>query len=79
MKSAVAIWLITAAIVSALIGAPRELRYCYVDATNVSKNDEVRSHLESVWGDYVREQFHGMVLKIRVGTTENTDGRVTLN
>jgi hypothetical protein len=70
---------ITIASVIAQTGTPRQFRYCYLEATNVSNYDELRSHWESVWGDYDREQFHGMALKIRVGTTENTAGRVILN
>jgi hypothetical protein len=56
-----------------------ELRHCYLEATNVSNYDELRSHWQSAWGSYDREQFHGLALKIRVGTTENVGGRVTLN
>jgi hypothetical protein len=73
-----AIWLITAASAGAQTSTLRQLRHCYIEATNVSNYDELRSHWESVWG-YDREQFHGMALKIRVGTTENIGGRVTLN
>jgi hypothetical protein len=74
-----AIWLITAASAGAQTSTPRQLRHCYIEATNVSNYDELRSHWESAWGSYDREQFHGMALKIRVGTTENIGGRVTLN
>ena len=74
-----AIWLITGANAGAQTSTPRQLRYCYIEATNVSNYDELRSHWESGWGSYDREQFHGMALKIRVGTTENVGGRITLN
>jgi hypothetical protein len=72
------VWLITAASAGAQTSIPRQLRHCYIEATNVSNYDELRSHWESGWG-YDREQFHGMALKIRVGTTENVGGGVTLN
>jgi hypothetical protein len=79
VKKGLAIWLILAASADAQITTSRPLRYCYVEATNVSNSDELRSHWESVWGSYDREHLHRMALKIRVGTTEDTGGRVTLN
>jgi hypothetical protein len=72
------IWLVAAASAGAQPSTPRQLRHCYIEATNVSNYDELRSHWESGWG-YDREQFHGMALKIRVGTTENIGGLITLN
>jgi hypothetical protein len=78
VKRTLAIWLILATSAVAQT-TPRPLRYCYIEATNVSNSDELRSHWESVWGSYDREHLHRMALKIRVGTTEDTGGRVTLN
>lgn len=80
MRLAVVIWLAAAAMAAAQPAPPpRELRHCYLEATNVSNYDELRSHWESAWGSYDREQFHGLALKIRVGTTENVGGRVRVN
>ena len=81
MRIAFVSWLAVAATVAAQqpAVAPRELRHCYLEATNVSNYDELRSRWESTWGSYDREQFHGLALKIRVGTTENVGGHVILN
>lgn len=58
---------------------PRELQHCYLDASNVSNYDELKSHWESGWGSYDREQFHRLGLKIRVGTTDRAGGNVTVD
>jgi hypothetical protein len=71
VKRALAIWLILAASADAQTTTSRPLRYCYIEATNVSNSDELRSHGESVWGSHDREHLHRMALKIRVGTTEH--------
>lgn len=58
---------------------PRELKHCYLEATNVSNYDELKSHWESGWGSYDREQFHRLALKIRVGTTDSAGGLVKVD
>ena len=81
MKVTLVTWLAVAAMAAAQQpgGAPRELRHCYVEATNVSNYDELRSHWEPAWGAYDRDHFHGLALKIRVGTTDSDSGRVMVS